>query len=102
MTGDTRADGGVRDRLLAAIRDRRQEFEAAGERAEELHPLEFCDVIEEMAYADVSVAWACMIGNGCATHSPPGSTWRSARCSTRWPAVSASSQRKAAMTDRAP
>lgn len=31
-----------------------------------LHPLEFCDVIEEMAYADVSTAWACMIGNGCA------------------------------------
>jgi indole-3-acetate monooxygenase len=31
-----------------------------------LHPLEFCNVIEEMAYADVSTAWACMIGNGCA------------------------------------
>lgn len=90
------AAGGVRETLLAGIRSRRPEFEAAGERAEELrtlppetvqtlrdmgafwlktpeemggtplHPLEFCDVIEEMAYADVSTAWACMIGNGCA------------------------------------
>lgn len=89
-------DAGVRDELIASIRARRQEFESAGERAEELrtlppdtvetlrslgafwlktprelggtplHPLEFCDVIEEMAYADVSTAWACMIGNGCA------------------------------------
>lgn len=31
-----------------------------------MHPLEFCDVIEELAYADVSTAWAWMIGNGCA------------------------------------
>jgi alkylation response protein AidB-like acyl-CoA dehydrogenase len=89
-------DGGVRAGLLSSIRDRRQEFEAAGERAEELRtlppdtvealrrmrmfwlktprelggtplePLEFCDVIEELAYADVSVAWAAMIGAGCA------------------------------------
>jgi indole-3-acetate monooxygenase len=97
MGQDTPAgNSGVRDELIASIRARRQEFEAAGERAEELrtlppdtvqtlrslgafwlktprelggtplHPLEFCDVIEEMAYADVSTAWACMIGNGCA------------------------------------
>ncbi len=31
-----------------------------------LSPLEFCDVIEEMAYTDVSTAWAAMIGAGCA------------------------------------
>jgi indole-3-acetate monooxygenase len=97
VTEETPAgDGDVRGRLLASIRSRREEFEAAGERAEELrtlpgsavetlrgmgafwlktprelggtplHPLEFCDVIEDMAYADVSTAWACMIGNGCA------------------------------------
>ncbi len=97
MTEDAPAgDGDVKGGLLADIRSRRAEFEAAGERAEELrtlppeavetlrglgafwlktpeecggtplHPLEFCDVIEEMAYADVSTAWACMIGNGCA------------------------------------
>jgi indole-3-acetate monooxygenase len=89
-------DGELRDKLLAGIRSRRQEFEDAGERSEELrtlppdavqtlrgmgafwlktpeelggtplHPLQFCDVIEEMAYADTSTAWACMIGNGCA------------------------------------
>jgi indole-3-acetate monooxygenase len=88
-------EAGVTARLLADIRSCRTEFEAAGERAEELrtlppeavetlralgafwlktpeecggtplHPLEFCNVIEEMAYADVSTAWACMIGNGC-------------------------------------
>lgn len=97
MSQDTPAGaGGTREELLAGIRSHRQEFEAAGERAEELrtlppdtvetlrtmgafwlktpvelggtplHPLEFCDVIEQMAYADVSTAWACMIGNGCA------------------------------------
>ena len=97
VTGGTPAgDGDVRGRLLSGIQSRRREFEAAGERAEELrtlppdavetlrgmgafwlktpgelggtplHPLEFCDVIEDMAYADVSTAWACMIGNGCA------------------------------------
>jgi hypothetical protein len=32
-------DGGVRAGLLSDIRDRRQEFEAAGERAEELRTL---------------------------------------------------------------
>jgi len=81
--------------LLAAIRGRRREFETAGDQAEELRtlpartvrtlrdlgvfwlktpaelggaplgPLEFCDVIEELAYADVSTAWAAMIGAGC-------------------------------------
>ncbi len=90
------AGGDVRDKLLAGIRDHRQEFEAAGDRAEEMRtlppgtvevlrdlgmlwlktpeelggtplaPLEFCDVIEELAYVDVSTAWAAMIGNGCA------------------------------------
>jgi alkylation response protein AidB-like acyl-CoA dehydrogenase len=92
------AQGGGNARLaglLAAIRDRRAEFEAAGDRAEELRtlppdtvaalrelgvfwlktpaelggtplsPVEFCDVIEELAYADVSTAWAAMIGAGC-------------------------------------
>jgi alkylation response protein AidB-like acyl-CoA dehydrogenase len=86
----------VRDKLLAGIRDHRREFEAAGDRAEELRtlpadtvdtlcelrmfwlktpqelggtplaPLEFCDVIEELAFVDVSTAWATMIGVGCA------------------------------------
>ena len=82
--------------LLAAIRAHRAEFEAAGQRAEDLRtlppdtvatlralglfwlktpaefggtpltPLEFCDVLEELAFIDVSTAWAMMIGNGCA------------------------------------
>ena len=30
-----------------------------------LDPVSFCDVIEELAYIDVSVAWAAMIGAGC-------------------------------------
>jgi indole-3-acetate monooxygenase len=81
--------------LLAAIRSHRAEFEAAGERAENLRtlprdtvetlrgmgafwlktpadlggtpldPVDFCDVIEELAYADSSTAWAAMIGAGC-------------------------------------
>ena len=84
-----------RDGLLAAIRSRRSEFESAGDRAEDLRtlppdavetlremgafwlktpadlggtplsPLDFCDVIEELAYADSSTAWAAMIGAGC-------------------------------------
>lgn len=83
------------EKLIAAIRDRRGEFETAGDRAEELRtlpadtvstlrelglfwlktpaelggtplpPVEFCDVIEELAYFDVSTAWAAMIGAGC-------------------------------------
>jgi alkylation response protein AidB-like acyl-CoA dehydrogenase len=83
------------EKLIAAIQDRRGEFEAAGDRAEELRtlppdtvstlrslglfwlktpaelggtplpPVGFCDVVEELAYADVSTAWAAMIGAGC-------------------------------------
>src|SRR6201986_3804151 len=82
--------------LLAPIRAHRAEFEAAGALAEDMRtlppatvatlrslglfwlktpaefggtpltPLEFCDVIEELAFIDVSTAWATMIGNGCA------------------------------------
>jgi alkylation response protein AidB-like acyl-CoA dehydrogenase len=85
----------VRDRLIAGIRANREKFESAGDRAEELRtlphdavailrslglfwlktpaelggtpltPVEFCDVIEELAYADTSTAWAAMIGAGC-------------------------------------
>jgi indole-3-acetate monooxygenase len=85
----------LREKLITAIRDRRGEFEDAGDRAEELRtlppdavstlrslglfwlktpaslggtplpPVEFCDVVEELAYADVSTAWAAMIGAGC-------------------------------------
>jgi len=81
--------------LLAAIRDHRADFEAAGDQAEDLRtlpgdavdalrgmgafwlktpaelggtpldPVDFCDVIEELAYADSSTAWAAMIGAGC-------------------------------------
>lgn len=80
--------------LLAAIRTRRPEFEAAGERAEAernlpsgtmaalrelgafwlktpaelggtpVDPLDFCDVLEEFAYTDGATAWAVMVGNG--------------------------------------
>jgi alkylation response protein AidB-like acyl-CoA dehydrogenase len=83
------------EELLTAIRARRAEFEAAGVLAEgmrtlppsavatlralglfwlktpaefggtPLTPLEFCDVIEELAFIDTSTAWATMIGNGC-------------------------------------
>jgi indole-3-acetate monooxygenase len=90
------AGGDLRDKLLAGIRDHREDFEAAGNRAEELRtlppdtvrtlqdlgmiglktpaelggtpldPLNFCDVIEELGYVDVSTAWAAMIGVGCA------------------------------------
>ena len=85
----------LREELLAGIRDHREQFEAAGDRAEELRtlpndavatlralglfwlktpaelggtplsPVEFCDVIEELAYIDTSTAWAAMIGAGC-------------------------------------
>jgi len=85
----------LRDELLAGIRGNREKFEAAGDRAEELRtlphdavavlrslglfwlktpaelggtplpPVEFCDVIEELAYVDTSTAWAAMIGAGC-------------------------------------
>ena len=83
------------EELLAGIRGHREQFEAAGDRAEELRtlpndavatlralglfwlktpaelggtplsPVEFCDVIEELAYIDTSTAWAAMIGAGC-------------------------------------
>jgi indole-3-acetate monooxygenase len=89
------AAGGLRAGLLAGIQRHRASFEAAGDQAESLRtlppdavatvrslglfwlktpaslggtplpPLEFCDVIEELAYADVSTAWAAMIGAGC-------------------------------------
>jgi indole-3-acetate monooxygenase len=81
--------------LLERIRGHRADFEAAAQPAEELRtlpaatvailrelglfwlktpaefggtpldPLPFCDVIEEVAYADTSTAWAAMIGAGC-------------------------------------
>jgi alkylation response protein AidB-like acyl-CoA dehydrogenase len=83
------------ERLLAAIQTHRAEFEAAGDQAEDLRtlpsatvetlramgafwlktpadlggtpldPVDFCDVIEELAHADSSTAWAAMIGAGC-------------------------------------
>jgi indole-3-acetate monooxygenase len=85
----------LRDQLIAGIRASREKFESAGDRAEELRtlphdavailrslglfwlktpaelggtplaPVEFCDVIEELAYVDTSTAWAAMIGAGC-------------------------------------
>jgi alkylation response protein AidB-like acyl-CoA dehydrogenase len=85
----------LREELLASIRSHREQFEAAGDRAEELRtlpndavatlralglfwlktpaelggtplpPVEFSDVIEELAYIDTSTAWAAMIGAGC-------------------------------------
>ena len=84
-----------RDGLLTAIHSHRADFEAAGDQAEDLrtlpdhaveklrgmgafwlktpadlggtplNPVDFCDVIEELAYADSSTAWAAMIGAGC-------------------------------------
>jgi indole-3-acetate monooxygenase len=105
LSGRSGADGGsrpqagaadcLRDGLLAGIRARREEFESAGERSEQLrtlpadtvetlrgmglfwlktpaelggsplNPVDFCDVIEELAYADSSTAWTAMIGAGC-------------------------------------
>jgi indole-3-acetate monooxygenase len=85
----------LRDELIAGIRANKERFESAGDRAEELRtlphdavailrslglfwlktpaelggtplsPLEFSDVIEELAYVDTSTAWAAMIGAGC-------------------------------------
>ncbi|MGH3212715.1 MAG: acyl-CoA dehydrogenase family protein, partial [Trebonia sp.] len=85
----------LRDELVAGIRANREKFESAGDRAEELRtlphdavailrslglfwlktpaelggtplsPVEFCDVVEELAYIDTSTAWAAMIGAGC-------------------------------------
>ena len=86
--------GAIRAELLAAIGERRAEFEAAGDRAETernlpsdtmatlrelgafwlktpaelggtpLDPLDFCDVLEEFAFVDSATAWAVMVGNG--------------------------------------
>jgi len=83
------------EELIAGIKANREKFESAGERAEELRtlpqdavsilrklgvfwlktpgelggtplpPVEFSDVIEELAYCDTSSAWAAMIGAGC-------------------------------------
>jgi indole-3-acetate monooxygenase len=94
-TGSARPADSLRDELLAGIRAHRAEFEAAGERSEQLrtlpadtvaalrdlgvfwlktpvefggrplNPVDFCDVIEELAYADASTAWTAMIGAGC-------------------------------------
>jgi alkylation response protein AidB-like acyl-CoA dehydrogenase len=80
--------------FLQAVRERRAEFEAAARPAEdertlpadvvemmrdlglfwlktprelggsELDPLDFCDVLEEVAYYDASAAWTMMVGNG--------------------------------------
>src|ERR1700761_8353337 len=84
----------LRDKLIAGVRASREKFESAGDRAEELRtlphdavatlrslglfwlktpaelggtplpPVEFSDVIEELAYVDTSTAWAAMIGAG--------------------------------------
>jgi alkylation response protein AidB-like acyl-CoA dehydrogenase len=84
----------IRDGLLARIAGRRAEFESAGDRAERertlpseavatlrrlgifwlktpaelggtpLEPLDFCDVMEALAYADTATAWMAMVGNG--------------------------------------
>jgi alkylation response protein AidB-like acyl-CoA dehydrogenase len=85
----------AREALLDGIHAHRDQFEAAGDRAEELRtlphdavatlralglfwlktpaelggtplsPLEFSEVIEELSYIDTSTAWAAMIGAGC-------------------------------------
>lgn len=82
------------ERLLDAVRRHRATFEGAAHRAEqertlpadvvdllcdlrlfwlktptelggsELDPVEFCDVLEELAYYDASAAWTAMVGNG--------------------------------------
>jgi indole-3-acetate monooxygenase len=88
------ASAAIRDELVAQISRRRAEFEAAGDRAEKdrtlpseavatlrylgifwlktpaelggtpLEPLDFCDVMEELAYTDTATAWTAMVGNG--------------------------------------
>jgi alkylation response protein AidB-like acyl-CoA dehydrogenase len=92
---DHQSSTGRRDALITAIKQKAEEFAEAGGRSEEIRrlpertvgelrdlglfwvktpaelggqplaPLEFCDVIEELAYADGAVAWAAMIGAGC-------------------------------------
>lgn len=94
-SGGPKASERRRDELLAAIAEHGDAFAEAGIRSEELRtlpgqtatlladlgffwlktpadlggtpldPLEFCDVIEKLAYTDASVAWAAMIGSGC-------------------------------------
>ena len=84
----------IRDELVAQISRRRAEFESAGDKAEKdrtlpneavatlrylgifwlktpaelggtpLEPLDFCDVMEELAYTDTATAWTAMVGNG--------------------------------------
>lgn len=84
----------VRAELISGIRGRRREFEDAGARAEKLRalpadaaatlremgvfwlktpaefggtpltPLKFCDVMEELGYADSTTAWVTMVGSG--------------------------------------
>src|SRR5215472_10655907 len=84
----------MRADLLDSIRRHRREFETAGDKAQELRtlpdetvrtlrgmgafwlktpaelggtplaPLDFCDVLEEFAYADTTTAWIVMVGNG--------------------------------------
>ena len=84
----------LRADLLDSIRQHRREFETAGDKAQELRtlpavtvrtlrgmgafwlktpaelggtplaPLDFCDVLEEFAYADTTTAWTVMVGNG--------------------------------------
>jgi alkylation response protein AidB-like acyl-CoA dehydrogenase len=94
MSDQGRTDTGGAFGFLDAVRARRTTFEAAARRAEEertlpadvvemmrelrlfwlktprelggseLDPLEFCDVLEEIAYYDASAAWTAMVGNG--------------------------------------
>jgi indole-3-acetate monooxygenase len=40
-----------------------------------LAPLDFCDVMEELAYADSSTASTVMVGNGGTGRPVPGVTW---------------------------
>jgi indole-3-acetate monooxygenase len=84
----------VFESLLDAVREHRAAFEAAGRRAEEertlpreivellrdlglfwlktprslggseLAPLQFAEILEELAYYDASAAWTTMVGNG--------------------------------------
>ncbi|TVZ07039.1 hypothetical protein EAS64_06865 [Trebonia kvetii] len=93
-TGTASDSGRASAELIAAIRARRAEFTAAGDRAEAernlpadtmetlrdlgafwlktpaelggtpLDPLDFCDVLEEFALTDTATAWAVMVGNG--------------------------------------
>jgi alkylation response protein AidB-like acyl-CoA dehydrogenase len=90
----SRTDLAASQGFLEAVRARRAVFEEAVRRAEEqrtlpadvvelmrelrlfwlktprelggseIDPLEFCDVLEELAYYDASAAWTAMVGNG--------------------------------------